>query len=311
MYEVSCDTASQAKMEALGLEVRRLQAQMEKMNKAQRGNTCMTLALYCDKCGGAHGTHECTSTYDDGSYEQVDAVGYQRPNDFNSYGNNNSQNWRQGQAVTLRSGRELPEPILKKSTNSKSPIEEVTVEEVLEEEEAKEKGDSPLPTSPKVTQALRKQKTKRMCLYDTCYFVDIFHEHVESVYSNFLGKVKNDTHLKELCDDVDFESLALVDNSLTRKHDSDMHEILCIDDETNVDDKEEMEGDVRDVLLTKEKEGEKENGSEDATLDARLDARPGPRPTTKLQKPEDATLDAGLDARPSVGTEPWTRFWAF
>nr|GMC60138.1 hypothetical protein Iba_chr02bCG7980 [Ipomoea batatas] len=136
---------------------------------------------------------------------------------------------------TKWSGRELPEPILKKSTNSKSPIEEVTVEEVLEEEEAKEKGDSPLPTSPKVTQALRKQKTKRMCLYDTCYFVDIFHEHVESVYSNFLGKVKNDTHLKELCDDVDIESLALVDNSLTRKHDSDMHEILCIDDETNVD----------------------------------------------------------------------------
>ncbi|XP_031112091.1 uncharacterized protein LOC116016065 [Ipomoea triloba] len=576
-------------MEALGLEVRRLQAQMEKMNKAQRGTPCMTLALYCDKCGGAHGAHECTFTYDDGSYEQVDVVGYQRPNDFNSYGNNNSQNWRQGQgwqnqtsqnqgwqgqgqrpnqggprgdikttgdinitkinqeeehidhrctkeainhqgmkhlrkvlrtkwkdisnlrqenhasmrnletqvaqnskalaerpqgalpsttvnnprervqAVTLRSGKELPEPILKKGANSKSPIEEVTVEEVLEEEKEKEKGNSPLPISPKVTRALEKAKdnvyvpmyqpplpypgrvkksidktqygkfldllkqlhinvpfldalgqmphyakflkdlltNKRkledsatvllgegcsafvrhkpqkltdpgsftipcqigdtdfsqaladsganrvdkfifpvdfvtidmdpdhevslilgrpffataralidvgsaklvlrvgdecatfdvskltkypMASDDTYYFVDIFHEHVESIYSNFLGKMKNDAHLKVLCDDNGIESLALVDKSLTHKHVSDMHETPCDDDEMNFDasllelndvefetfldnclddalyihdllgeDKEEMEGDLWDVLLTKEKEGEKES----------------------------------------------------
>nr|GMD47487.1 hypothetical protein Iba_chr10eCG13420 [Ipomoea batatas] len=102
--------------------------------------------------------------------------------------------------------------------------------------------------------------------------------------------MKNDAHLKVLYDDNGIESLALVDNSLTHKHVSDMHEILCDDEEINVDtsllelndvefvtfldtcldnalyihdffgeDKEEMEGDLRDVLLTKEKEGEKEN----------------------------------------------------
>nr|GMD72621.1 uncharacterized protein LOC109154451 [Ipomoea batatas] len=38
------------------------------------------------------------------------------------------------QAVTLRSGKELPEPILKKSTNPKSPIEEEIVEEILEDD---------------------------------------------------------------------------------------------------------------------------------------------------------------------------------
>ncbi|XP_031120237.1 uncharacterized protein LOC116023381 [Ipomoea triloba] len=317
LYEVSTDTASQAKMEALGLEVKRLQAQMEKMNKNQRGNSCMTLALYCDKCGGAHGAHERTSNYEDGGYEQVDAVGYQRPNDYNTYGNNNNQNWRQGQgwqnqpsqnqynprpnqagpsynapynrgfqenrgyqynqnnqrptqgayrpptyqgnnqpreeapkesfedkvirmfgelkhdmvtmkneirqewkqdlrqemstirqdvsnlrqehhtslrnleiqvaqnskalterpqgslpsttvnnpreraqAVTLRSGKELPEPILKKSTNPKSPIEEEIVEEILQDDKEQEKEESSLPLSSKATQAQDKGKEK-------------------------------------------------------------------------------------------------------------------------------------------------------
>ncbi|XP_031116676.1 uncharacterized protein LOC116020336 [Ipomoea triloba] len=311
LYEVSADTASQTKVEALGLEVKRLQAQLEKMNKGQRGNLCMTLALYCDKCGGAHGAHECTSNYEDGPYEQVEAVGYQRPNDYNAYGNNNNQNWRQGQgwqnqpsqnqynprpsqsgpsynanynrgyqdnrgnqynprpnqggayrppmyqgnnqqreeapkesmedkmvrmfgelkqdvtnmrqewkqdlrqeistirqevsnlrqennaslrhletqvaqnskalaerpqgtrlsttvnnprervqAVTLRSGKELPEPTLKKNTISKSPIEEEKVEEILEEEKEQEKETSPLPSSPKATQSRDKGKEK-------------------------------------------------------------------------------------------------------------------------------------------------------
>nr|GMD37889.1 uncharacterized protein LOC109154451 [Ipomoea batatas] len=255
LYEVSTDTASQAKMEALGLE-----------------------------CGGAHGAHECTSNYEDGSYEQVDAVGYQRPNDYNTYGNNNNQNWRQenwgyqynqnnqrptqgayrpptyqgnnqpreeapkesfedkvirmfgelkhdmtnmkneirqewkqdmrqemstirqdvsnlrqehhtslrnletqvaqnskalterpqgslpsttvnnprerAQAVTLRSGKELPEPILKKSTNPKSPIEEEIVEEILEDDKEQEKEESSLPLSSKATQAQDKGKEK-------------------------------------------------------------------------------------------------------------------------------------------------------
>ncbi|XP_031100833.1 uncharacterized protein LOC116004803 [Ipomoea triloba] len=279
LYEVSAKTASQAKVEALGLDVKRLQAQIEKMHKAQRGDPCMTLALYCDKCGGAHGAHECTSNYEDGPYEQVEAVGYPRPSDYNSYGNNNTQNWRQEDskktggtnrinisnqggayrppmyqgnnhganqlreeapkesmedkmvrmfgelrqdmtnmrqewkqdlrqeistlrqehhaslrnletqvaqnskalaerpqgalpsttvnnprervhAVTLRSGKELPEPTLKKSTNSKSPIEEEIVEVVLEHDKEQEKEKSPLPSSPKAAQSRDKGKEK-------------------------------------------------------------------------------------------------------------------------------------------------------
>nr|GMD13249.1 uncharacterized protein LOC109154451 [Ipomoea batatas] len=213
------------------------------------------------------------------------------------------------QAVTLRSGRELPEPILKKSTNSKSPIEEVTVEEVLEEEEAKEKGDHHCLQVRRPLKHWRRQNTKW--------------------------------------------------SSLTRKHVSDMHEILCIDDETNVDasllksndvefldfldtylgnalyihdllseDREEMEGDLRDVLLTKEKEGEKESvtkekdgkrpqvvkpkrtkeDQENAKMSE--DVRPQARLTTRHQDPDDAILDARLDARPSVGTKhKGTRCW--
>ncbi|XP_031106701.1 uncharacterized protein LOC116011285 [Ipomoea triloba] len=64
------------------------------------------------------------------------------------------------QAVTLRSGKELPELTLKKSTNSKSPIEEEVVEKVLENDKDKEKEESPLPTSPKATQSQDKGKDK-------------------------------------------------------------------------------------------------------------------------------------------------------
>nr|GMD95386.1 hypothetical protein DM860_007403 [Ipomoea batatas] len=97
LFEVSNSTASDARIEAMGHEIRRLQARIEKMGKQpHEGNPCMSLALYCDICGGPHGTQECTSTYDDPGCEQVSVVGYQRPQNFNSYGNTN-QNWRQGQ----------------------------------------------------------------------------------------------------------------------------------------------------------------------------------------------------------------------
>nr|GMC47969.1 uncharacterized protein LOC109154451 [Ipomoea batatas] len=43
------------------------------------------------------------------------------------------------QAVTLRSGKELPEPTLKKNTIPKSPIEEEKIEEILEEDKEQEK----------------------------------------------------------------------------------------------------------------------------------------------------------------------------
>nr|GLL31505.1 uncharacterized protein LOC109154451 [Ipomoea trifida] len=64
------------------------------------------------------------------------------------------------QAVTLRSGKELPEPILKKSTNPKSPIEEEIVEEILEEDKGQEKEEPSPPLSSKATQAQDKGKEK-------------------------------------------------------------------------------------------------------------------------------------------------------
>nr|GMC52929.1 Transposase, Ptta/En/Spm, plant [Ipomoea batatas] len=62
------------------------------------------------------------------------------------------------QAVILRSGKELPEPILKKNTISKNPIEEEKVEEILEEGKEQEKETSPLSSSPKAAQSRDKGK---------------------------------------------------------------------------------------------------------------------------------------------------------
>nr|GME00187.1 hypothetical protein Iba_chr15fCG2970 [Ipomoea batatas] len=52
-----------------------------------------------------------------------------------------------------RSGKELPEPILKKSTSPTSPIEEEIVEETLEEDKGQEKEEPSPPLSSKATQA--------------------------------------------------------------------------------------------------------------------------------------------------------------
>nr|GLL44189.1 uncharacterized protein LOC109154451 [Ipomoea trifida] len=64
------------------------------------------------------------------------------------------------QAVTLRSGKELPEPTLKKNTVSKSPIEEEKIEEIIELDKEQEKETSSLPSSPKATQSRDKGKEK-------------------------------------------------------------------------------------------------------------------------------------------------------
>nr|GLL27473.1 uncharacterized protein LOC112097934 [Ipomoea trifida] len=58
------------------------------------------------------------------------------------------------------SGKELPEPILKKSTSPKSPIEEEIVEETLEEDKGQEKEEPSPPLSSKATQAQDKGKEK-------------------------------------------------------------------------------------------------------------------------------------------------------
>nr|GLL35461.1 uncharacterized protein LOC109154451 [Ipomoea trifida] len=64
------------------------------------------------------------------------------------------------QAVTLRSGKELPEPTLKKNTVSKNPIEEEKNEEIIEVDKEQEKETSSLPSSPKATQSRDKGKEK-------------------------------------------------------------------------------------------------------------------------------------------------------
>nr|GMD38959.1 uncharacterized protein LOC109154451 [Ipomoea batatas] len=50
------------------------------------------------------------------------------------------------QSVTLRSGKELPEPTLKKNTISKNPIEEEKIEEIIEIDKEQEKETSSLPS---------------------------------------------------------------------------------------------------------------------------------------------------------------------
>nr|GMD74798.1 uncharacterized protein LOC109154451 [Ipomoea batatas] len=64
------------------------------------------------------------------------------------------------QAVTLRSGKELPEPTLKKNTISKNTIEEEKIEEIIEVDKEQEKETSSLPSSPKATQSRDKVKEK-------------------------------------------------------------------------------------------------------------------------------------------------------
>nr|GMD58934.1 uncharacterized protein LOC109154451 [Ipomoea batatas] len=123
------------------------------------------------------------------------------------------------QAVTLRSGKELPEPILKKSTNPKSPIEEEIVEEILEDDKGQEKEEPSPPLSSKATQAQDKGKEK----------VDL------------PIKTGNDTYLKLLCDDNDndLESFVFDENVLSSENDNDVHDALhdvLDDDDVNDND---------------------------------------------------------------------------
>nr|GMD95730.1 uncharacterized protein LOC109154451 [Ipomoea batatas] len=131
-------------------------------------------------------------------------------------------------AVTLRSGKELPEPILKKSTNPKSPIEEEIVEEILEDDKEQEKEEPSLPLSSKATQAQDKGKEK----------VDL------PMYQPplpFPGRTGNDAYLKLLCDDNDngLESFVFDENVLSSENDNDVHDALhdtLDDDDVNDND---------------------------------------------------------------------------
>nr|GMD66297.1 hypothetical protein Iba_chr12cCG13650 [Ipomoea batatas] len=110
--------------------------------------------------------------------------------------------------MTLRSGKELPEPTLKKNSISKSPIEEEKVEEILEEDKEQEKETSPLPSSPKATQSRDKGKEK----------------------------LKNDALLRVLDSNDDLESFTFDDNALINENDDALHKIVCGDDDIHVDD---------------------------------------------------------------------------
>nr|GMC69483.1 uncharacterized protein LOC109154451 [Ipomoea batatas] len=120
------------------------------------------------------------------------------------------------QAVTLRSGKELPEPTLKKNTISKNPIEEEKIEEIIEVDKEQEKETSPLPSN------------------DACYFVDIFHEHVNSIYPNLVGKVKDDALLKVLDSNDDLESFTFDNNASINENDESLHDKVCGDDDIHI-----------------------------------------------------------------------------
>nr|GMD02842.1 uncharacterized protein LOC109154451 [Ipomoea batatas] len=144
------------------------------------------------------------------------------------------------QAVTLRSGKELPEPILKKSTSPKSPIEEEIVEETLEEDKGQEKEEPSPPLSFKATQAQDKGKEKvDLPMYQPP--LPFPGRHVESVYPTLMRKTGNDTYLKLLCDDNDndLESFAFDENVLSSENDNDVHDALhdvLDDDDVNDND---------------------------------------------------------------------------
>nr|GMD95385.1 uncharacterized protein LOC109154451 [Ipomoea batatas] len=188
LFEVSNSTASDARIEAMGHEIRRLQARIEKMGKQpHEGNPCMSLALYCDICGGPHGTQECTSTYDDPGCEQEVSVVRQEVSNYRQESTSSIRNLEtqlaqvskamaerprgalpstiennpreRVQAITLRSGKELPDPELHKGCTSKSPIEEENVK-VHVEESAEQNINPVAPAIPHAEEALEKGKEK-------------------------------------------------------------------------------------------------------------------------------------------------------
>nr|GME02473.1 putative retrotransposon Orf1 [Ipomoea batatas]GME16525.1 putative retrotransposon Orf1 [Ipomoea batatas] len=71
---------------------------------------------------------------------------------------------------------------------------------------------------------------------DACYFVDVFHEHVKSVYPNLVGKLKNEALLRVLEVNDDLESFTFDNNALINENDDALHEIVCGDDDIHVDD---------------------------------------------------------------------------
>ncbi|MEQ5154408.1 hypothetical protein ABN254_21560, partial [Providencia rettgeri] len=101
IYEVDNRVASEAEIEAMNHEIKKLQAMVEKMEGKPKPN--MALALYCNICGGSHDTNICTSP---SASEQVEAVDYQRNSNYNAYGGNQrpNNNWKQGEGWNNNDG---------------------------------------------------------------------------------------------------------------------------------------------------------------------------------------------------------------
>nr|GMD58877.1 uncharacterized protein LOC109154451 [Ipomoea batatas] len=145
------------------------------------------------------------------------------------------------QAITLRSGKELPDPVLHKGSTSKGPIEEENVK-IHVEENAEQSTGTVAPVGSHAEKALEKGKEKadvpvyrpslpypgsfdmsKLTKYpmsgdDSCYFVDILHNHIESVVPHLILDEKNKRDLDRFswgttiaCCEGNFE---LVDNNL-------------------------------------------------------------------------------------------------
>ncbi|XP_031127548.1 FK506-binding nuclear protein-like [Ipomoea triloba] len=190
------------------------------------------------------------------------------------------------QAVTLQSGKELPEPTLKKSTNSKSPVEEEVVEEVLEDDKDKENSVTKKRSeeeAPVLEENLIHERENQIRVQ----VQEESDDDVEIVWEE--EKLCGDT-IELACDDNNvLESFTFGDESLSNELTNDLHEI-CDDDDVNVDAslsdlndveivnfldncvddalyiheflgevEEEKDGCGRDVFLSSEKEEEKES----------------------------------------------------
>nr|GMD04416.1 uncharacterized protein LOC109154451 [Ipomoea batatas] len=177
------------------------------------------------------------------------------------------------QAVTLRSGKELPEPTLKKNTISKNPIEEEKIEEIIEVDKEQEKETSSLPSN------------------DACYFVDVFHEHVDSLYPNLVGKVKDDALLKVLDSNDDLESFTFNNDASINENDESVHDIGCGEDDIHIDENVKSQRPKK-----KEEKSQNWRKSEPGRQTGRT---PGPRPVPGFESIRPRSDGRKLDARPT------------
>ncbi|XP_031120246.1 uncharacterized protein LOC116023388 [Ipomoea triloba] len=101
---------------------------------------------------------------------------------------------------------------------------------------------------------------------DACYFVDVFHEHVNSIYPNLVGKLKDNALLRVLDSNDDLESFTFDNNASINENDDALHEIVCVE--------EVMDGNEGDELLHNEKINEKKNIVDEKEVKSELKTLP-------------------------------------